>query len=220
MARAVHDLVPSDYSFRRAELETLVEQWTAEAKKLLEARDEDAALALYRRAADELPGAPWLQHRTAELARRLNQRQAAIQYYRRAATAFQIAEFPRRAIAPLRLAWSVAVECLPQSSAQLVELGTELLQLQKRLGFAADAVVTFERTSAALRAHGFSELPPSVLSAVSTTPPASSRVATSALASGVTPVPPSSRRHVKDGAAVLRSSSVPAPPAPKYRGAK
>ncbi len=147
-------------------LEAQVEAWTTEAKKLVECGKEEAALALYRRAADELSGAPWLQHRTAELARKLKQPDVAITYFRRAATAFQLAEFPKRAIAPLRTAWTLAIDALPSSSALLVSLGGELMQLHKALGFSADATVTFERTNVALRQHGFAELPPSTLDAL------------------------------------------------------
>lgn len=138
--------------------EARVESLTAEAKKLLEKGEDTRALELYRLAADELPGAPWLQHRTAELARRLKQRDVAIVYFRRASTAFQMADFSKRAVAPLRTAWTLSVDGLPGTSKPLVELASELIQLQRRLGYAADATITFERTNAALRSRGFSEL--------------------------------------------------------------
>ena len=141
---------------REARIEGLI----AEAKKRLEAGEETRALDLYRSAADELAGAPWLQHRTAELARKLKQPSVAIIYFRRAATAFQLADFLKRAIAPLRTAWTLAIDGLPGTSKLLVELAGELIQLQRRLGYAADATVTLERTNAALRARGFSELTP------------------------------------------------------------
>ena len=144
-------------------LEARVEAWTAEAKKLVAAGQDRSALELYRRAADDLPGAPWLQHRTAELARKLRQEDVAITYFRRAATAFQIADFSKRAIAPLRTAWLLAIAGLPGTSKALVELATELVQLHRRLGYAADASVTFERTNASLRARGFSEIGTEVL---------------------------------------------------------
>jgi hypothetical protein len=148
---------------QRRLLEAQVERWTTEAKKLTDAGKDDAGLELYRRAADELAGAPWLQHRTAELARKLRRNDTAIIYFRRAATAFQMAEFPKRAIPPLRTAWSLAIEGLPGSSKLLVEVATELMQVHRRLGFAADASVTFERTNAVLRNHGFSEIGPQAL---------------------------------------------------------
>jgi hypothetical protein len=144
----------------RRSLEAQVEQWTAEAKKLVDSGKETAGLELYRRAADELSGAPWLQHRTAELCRKLKQIDLAIVYFRRASTAFQMAEFPKRAVAPLRTAWSLAIEGLPGTSKLLVEIATELMQLHRRLGFMADATVTLERTNAVLRARGFSEMAP------------------------------------------------------------
>ncbi|HEX2875245.1 MAG TPA: hypothetical protein VHP33_28535 [Polyangiaceae bacterium] len=152
-----------DPARQRRQLEAQVERWTAEAKKLAESGKEAAALDLYRRAADELPGAPWLQHRTAELARKLKKNDAAIIYFRKAATAFQIADFSKRAVAPLRTAWSLAIDGLPGTSKLLVELAVELMQLHRRLGFAADAAVTFERTNAALRTRGFSEIAAHVL---------------------------------------------------------
>jgi tetratricopeptide (TPR) repeat protein len=185
--------VTEDPARQRRQLEAQVERWTAEAKKLAESGKETAALDLYRRAADELPGAPWLQHRTAELARKLKKPDIAIQYFRRAATAFQIADFPKRAVAPLRTAWSLAIEGLPGTSKSLLELAVELMQLHRRLGFAADATVTFERTNAALRGHGFSEMGAQVLESLR---PDVARVSAPP-ASGVTgsqsSVPPSSR---------------------------
>ena len=152
-----------DLARQRRLLEAQIERWTAEAKKLADAGKEAAALELYCRAADELPGAPWLQHRTAELARKLKKHETAIKYFRRAATAFQIADFSKRAVAPLRTAWSLAIDGLPGTSKLLVELGLELMQLHRRLGFSADAAVTFERTNTALRARGFSEIAPHLL---------------------------------------------------------
>ncbi len=161
--RAECSCVTDDSAKQRRQLEAQVERWTAEAKKLADSGKEAAALDLYRRAADELPGAPWLQHRTAELARKLKNNDAAINYFRRAATAFQIADFAKRAVAPLRMAWSLAIDGLPATSRLLVELAVELMQLHKSLGFAADAAVTFERTNTALRTRGFSEIAPHVL---------------------------------------------------------
>ena len=155
---------------QRRLLEAQVERWTAEAKKLADAGKEAAALELYRRAAAELPGAPWLQHRTAELARKLKQHDAAIIYFRRAATAFQIADFTKRAVAPLRTAWSLAIDTLPGTSKVLVELAMELMQLHRRLGFAADATVTLERTNTALRTRGFSEISAHVLESMDRAP--------------------------------------------------
>jgi tetratricopeptide (TPR) repeat protein len=179
--------VTDDLARQRRQLEAQIERWTSEAKKLAESGKEAAALELYCRAADELPGAPWLQHRTAELARKLKKHDLAINYFRRAATAFQIADFSKRAVAPLRTAWSLAIDGLPGTSKLLVDLAVELMQLHRRLGFAADATVTFERTNAALRSRGFSEIAAHVLEALQREP-ASARVS-----SPPSSVPPSSR---------------------------
>jgi hypothetical protein len=170
--------VTEDSLRQRRLLEAQVERWTHEAKKLAETGDEEAALELYRRAADELAGAPWLQHRTAELARKLKKPAIAIVYFRRAATAFQIAEFPKRAVAPLRTAWSLAIEGLPDTSAVLIDLAVELMQVHRGLGFAADATVTFERTNAALRARGFSEISEHVLESTRPDPPSARHFST------------------------------------------
>ncbi len=188
-----------DSAKQRRQLDAQIERWTAEAKKLVDNGKEAAALELYRRAADELPGAPWLQHRTAELARKLKKGDVAIIYFRRAATAFQIADFSKRAVAPLRTAWSLAVDGLPTTSKLLVELAVELMQLHKSLGFAADAAVTFERTNTALRTRGFSEIALHVLESM----PRESASARTSVSPGS--VPPSSRPN--PGA---QSSSPPA----------
>jgi hypothetical protein len=152
--------VTDDFERRRRLLEAQVEHWIADAKKLLESGKETAALELYRRAADELPGAPWLQHRTAELSRKLKQDEVSIAYYRRAATAFQLAGFTKRAVAPLRSGWTLAIDRLPATARALVDIAPELMQLYRHLGFVADATLVLERTDEVLRAQGFSELPP------------------------------------------------------------
>lgn len=143
---------------QRRLLDAQIERWTSDARKLSEQGKDAAALDLYRRAADQLPGAPWLQHRTSECARKLQQPELAIAYARRAATAFQLADFPKRAVAPLRSAWALASDGLPGSSKVLIDVAIELIQVHKRLGLSADAAVTFERTNAVLRARGFAEL--------------------------------------------------------------
>ena len=180
-----------DSARQRRLLDAQVERWTAEAKKLAEAGKEGEALELYRRAADELPGAPWLQHRTAELARKLRQPDVAISYFRRAATAFQIADFVKRAVAPMRTAWSLAIDNLPGTSKVLVELALEL-QLHRRLGFAADATVTLERTNLALRTRGFSEIPSQMLDAMEREP-VSGRPSRSEASGPPSSLPPSGR---------------------------
>ena len=106
-----------------------VERWGAEARKLAESGREAAALEIYRRASDALPGAPWLQHRTAELARKLRQNDVAIAYFRRAAAAFVSAGFERRAIPPLTAAWTLARAGLPSTGAVLPRVADELAEL-------------------------------------------------------------------------------------------
>jgi hypothetical protein len=186
--------VTDDSLKQRQKLEAQVERWTADAKKLADSGKEAAALDMYRRAADELAGAPWLQHRTAELARKLKKNDIAITYFRRAATAFQIADFAKRAVAPLRTAWTLAIEGLPATSKALVDVAVELMQVHRRLGFAADATVTFERTNAALRNRGFSEIGAHVLEAMQRDPAAArlSTPPTAVLPPSSAP-PPSSR---------------------------
>ena len=57
--------VTDDSVKQRRQLDAQIERWTNEAKKLVESGKDAAGLELYQRAADELAGAPWLQHRTA-----------------------------------------------------------------------------------------------------------------------------------------------------------
>lgn len=178
---------------QRQKVEAQVERWTAEAKKLAEAGKDAAALELYRRAAEELPGAPWLQHRTAELARKLRKNDVAITHFRRAAAAFQMADFSKRAVAPLRTAWALAIDGLPATSKLLVDVAVELMQVHRRLGFAADATVTFERTNAALRSRGFSEMGAHVLESLQQTPSARVSTPPSQLVPPSSSPPPSSR---------------------------
>jgi hypothetical protein len=216
--------VTDDSVKQRRQLEAQVERWTNEAKKLAEVGKEAAALDLYRRAADELTGAPWLQHRTAELARKLKKPDIAILYFRRAATAFQLADFPKRAVAPLRTAWSLGIEGLPGTSRQLVDVAIELMQVHRRLGFAADATVTYERTNAALRARGFSEIPQHVLETMSresparraSTPPASTPPSSSPPSSG--PSRGSQNPRATSDVAPRSAGSPPAESSPGSRG--
>jgi hypothetical protein len=223
--RAVYPDVTDDSVRNRRLLEAQVELWTNQAKKLAETGKEAAALDLYRRAADELSGAPWLQHRTAELARKLKKNDIAIVYFRRAATAFQVADFAKRAIAPLRTAWSLAIEGLPVTSKLVVDLAVELMQLHRRLGFAADASVTFERTNTALRARGFSEIPTHVLDAMQRDTPAQGLSVPPASGTLAPSVPPSSRPpggvtppgRAKSDVAPRGSGSPPAESSPSSR---
>jgi hypothetical protein len=202
--------VTEDPTKQRQKLEAQVERWTTEAKKLNEGGKELAALELYQRAADELPGAPWLQHRTAELARKLKKTEVAVTYFRRAATAFQIAEFSKRAVAPLRTAWTLSIEGLPSTSRSLVEVAVELMQLHRKLGFAADATVTFERTNAALRMRGFSEIAPQVLENLQREPARRPPAPTSS-------APPSSGAPPSSEAVPRRASSPALDAAPSSR---
>jgi tetratricopeptide (TPR) repeat protein len=141
-----------------------VSAWTIEAKQRLLVGEEAEALSLYRKAADLVPGAPWLQQRAATLARKLGQTEAALGYCRRAATAFSLAGLRRRALTPLRTAWQLALEVLPQHTERFVELTMELSELQGQLGLPADALSTFERGNRALRNIGHAELSPVTLS--------------------------------------------------------
>lgn len=149
--RALSDGVTNE---AKLSVQDQVERWGAEARRLAEAGREAAALEVYQRAADALPGAPWLQHRTAELARKLRQNDAAISYFRRAAAAFVGAGFPKRAVAPLTAAWTLSRAGLPSTGAVLPEVARELSVLLESLGLATDASVTLEYTEDALRRAG------------------------------------------------------------------
>src|SRR5258708_9180389 len=107
-------------------IQARVEQLTDEAKKLSSQGKETAALETYRKAAELMPGAPWLQHRTAELARKLKQSDVAAHHYRRAGAAVLGAGFPKRALAPLRAAWALYVQALPTHPAALASLTLDL----------------------------------------------------------------------------------------------
>ncbi|MFO7179779.1 MAG: hypothetical protein DIU78_013860 [Pseudomonadota bacterium] len=138
----------------RDSIQDQVERWGAEAKRLAEAGREVAALDLYRKAADALPGAPWLQQRTAELARKLRQYDVAILYFRRSAAAFIAAGFDKRAIAPLRAAWTIARDEMPSFAGVLVEVSTELSEVLESVGLHTDAHTIVECTEDALRQAG------------------------------------------------------------------
>lgn len=130
------------------------ELWGAEAKRLADAGHDVAAFDLYRRAADTLPGAPWLQQRTAELARKLKRLDVAVGYFRRSASAFRKAGFDKRGIAPLRQAWSVARELLPRGDEVFLEVTSELVSLFSTLGLSTDAESLTDYTDDALRRAG------------------------------------------------------------------
>jgi hypothetical protein len=135
-------------------LETQVERWGAEAKRLADTGHTAEALELYQKASDALPGAPWLQLRTAELARKLKRGDVAIVYFRRAADGFSRAGFAKRALAPRRAAWSVAREGLPATQETFVAISLELAKLQAELGSATDAEFTIDHANDALRRSG------------------------------------------------------------------
>jgi tetratricopeptide (TPR) repeat protein len=129
------------------------ESWAAEAKRLADAGRDLAALDLYRKAADLVPGAPWLQLRTAELAKKLNRADLAILYFRRSASGFAKAGFAKRSIPPLRQAWSVAREQLPRMHEEFCDAARELNEALTELNLRADAESLVEQTNDALRKH-------------------------------------------------------------------
>lgn len=132
-------------------IQTQAERWGAEAKRLADGGDFEGAFNLYRKAAEALPGAPWLQHRTADLARKLGKHDLAIHYFRRSADGFIRAGFQRRGIAPLRLAWTLARAALPEQANALREIADSLIELQRGLDLQSDAEVTADQTAEALR---------------------------------------------------------------------
>jgi len=137
-----------------------VETLTTVAKKLTSEGKEAQALEAYKTAAGLMLGAPWLQHRTAELARKLNQPEVAALHYRRAAAAFIRAGFPKRALAPLRTAWQMSIARLPANASAFITIGLEFSNVQRELGFAADAKLTLTNTNLALEASGSAERAP------------------------------------------------------------
>ncbi len=134
-----------------------VEQLTEAAKHLSRAGKEADALETYRQAAELMPGAPWLQHRTAELARKLKKFDLAVQHYRRAGAAFIGAGFPKRALGPLRTGFTLAVGELPKQPSVFVSLVLELAELQRALGFPADGALTISNANHVLALSGCEE---------------------------------------------------------------
>lgn len=139
------------------ELRAHAEHLSSEARRLASSGREVAALDLYRRAASIVPGAPWLQHRTAELARKLRQHELAIFYFRRAAMAFRGAGLGPRALVPLRAAWSAARDDLPHSALAFQDVSRELADMQRELGYWMDADLTVETSEQSLRRAGCAE---------------------------------------------------------------
>ncbi len=137
-----------------------VETLTAVAKNLSGEGKDAQALEAYKTASALMLGAPWLQHRTAELARKLKQSEVAALHYRRAAAAFIRAGFPKRALAPLRAAWQVSIPLLPSDANVFITIGLEFANVQRELGLAADAKITLTNTNLALEASGCAERAP------------------------------------------------------------
>ncbi|MEO8901606.1 MAG: hypothetical protein ABI627_08775 [Polyangiaceae bacterium] len=141
-------------------VQSQVELLVAEAKKHNGAGDEAPALACYQQAATLMPGAPWLQHRTAEIARKLKQHDMAAVHYRRAAAAFIAAGFPKRAVAPLRAAWQSSLVGLPAQSSAFIAVTLELAQVQRDLGFGPEATLSISNADQALLSSGSAERVP------------------------------------------------------------
>jgi len=137
-----------------------VEALAVVAKKLSGEGKEAQALEAYKTASGLMLGAPWLQHRTAELARKLKQPEVAAFHYRRAAAAFIRAGFPKRALSPLRTAWQLTVPLLPEQSSTFMTITLELANVQRELGFASDAKATLTNSNLALEAAGCSDRVP------------------------------------------------------------
>ena len=158
-------------------MQAQVEALTTVAKKMTSSGKDAQALEAYKTAAGLMPGAPWLQHRTAELARKLKQPEVAALHYRRAAVAFIRAGFPKRALAPLRTAWQVTVALLPGDASSFITITLELINVQRELGFTSDAKLSLGNANQALRASGSAERVPSIaeIEARSSRPPAATR---------------------------------------------
>jgi hypothetical protein len=137
-----------------------VEALTVVAKKLTSEGKEAQALEAYKTASGLMLGAPWLQHRTAELARKLKQPEVAALHYRRAAAAFIHAGFPKRAIAPLRTAWQLTIPLLPGNANAFITTSLEFANVQRELGFAADAKLTLTNSNLALETSGSADRVP------------------------------------------------------------
>lgn len=139
-----------------------VETLTAVAKKLSSEGKDAQALEAYQSAAGLMLGAPWLQNRTAELARKLRLNDIAALHYRRAAAAFIKAGFPKRALGPLRTAWQVTVNGLPATASAFITISLELSNVQRELGFSSDAKLTVNNANQALEAAGSEDRVPSL----------------------------------------------------------
>ena len=139
-----------------------VEALIAVAKKLSADGNEAQALETYKTASGLMLGAPWLQHRTAELARKLKQPETAMLHYRRAASAFIRAGFPKRALSPLRTAWQLGIPMLPGNASPFITVSLELASVQRELGFSADAKLTLTHSNLALETAGSADRVPTL----------------------------------------------------------
>jgi hypothetical protein len=138
-------------------MQARVELLATEAKKHNATGNEAGALECYVEAASLMSGAPWLQHRTAELARKLKQLDVAAVHYRRAASAFVAAGFPKRALSPLRNAWQASQSSLPHSADAFIGISLELAHAQRELGFGPEAAQCVANANQALKASGSQE---------------------------------------------------------------
>jgi hypothetical protein len=152
----------SPTSPKKDAVQSQVESLVAEAKKHNGAGDEASALGCYHQAATLMPGAPWLQHRTAEIARKLKHYDLAAVHYRRAAAAFVAAGFPKRALAPLRAAWQSSLVGLPEQSDAFITVTLELAQVQRELGLGPEAAMSVNSANQALRSSGSAERIPAL----------------------------------------------------------
>lgn len=139
-----------------------------EVRRLSALGRERAAFELSRKAADAHPRNARLQHDTAELARRLNECELAVAYYRKASAAFENDGFSRHAVAPLRSAWLITKGGLPKTAECFAAIASELVRLQTALGFVADARMLLEMTEGAFAKAGLSK--PNQLSELRETP--------------------------------------------------
>lgn len=154
-------------------MQSQVESLVAEAKKHNGASEHAQALDYYQQAATLMPGAPWLQHRTAEIARKLKHYDLAALHYRRAAAAFVAAGFPKRALAPLRAAWQSSLVGLPAQSSAFITVTLELAHVQRELGLGPEAAASISSANQALRGSGSADRVPAL--AASETPVSSVR---------------------------------------------
>lgn len=139
-----------------------------EVRRLSAQGRERAAFELLRKAADGHPRNARLLHDTAELARRLNEGELAVAYYRKASTAFANDGFSRHAVAPLRSAWLITKGGLPRTADSFAGIASELVRLQSELGFVADAKMLLDMTEGAFERAGIPK--PSQLSELRATP--------------------------------------------------